>query len=63
MVVSQYCHKENEYSCCDKFLYVSEITLSSAMSGGHVTIDNGGADVISRGLCWDTNPTPVIKQQ
>ncbi|HUX58350.1 MAG TPA: FISUMP domain-containing protein [Bacteroidales bacterium] len=37
---------------------ISAITITTANSGGNVT-DDGGASVISRGVCWspDTNPT------
>ncbi|MDI3527544.1 MAG: starch-binding outer membrane protein SusE/F [Tenuifilum sp.] len=38
---------------------ISEITSTSAKSGGNVT-DNGGADVISRGICWSTSHNPTI---
>lgn len=38
---------------------VSAITTTSAVSGGNVT-DDGGASVISRGVCWDTSDSPVI---
>lgn len=37
---------------------VSEITLSSAKTGGTVTSD-GGAEVTSRGVCWSTNQLPT----
>lgn len=38
---------------------VSNITQSSAMSGGNVT-DDGGATVIERGVCWNTFENPTI---
>ena len=38
---------------------VSNITDSSAVSGGIITSD-GGAVVIARGICWDTLPNPTI---
>jgi uncharacterized protein (TIGR02145 family) len=58
MVISQDCHKENSIPVVTT-LYVSEITQSSAMSGGHVK-ENGGTDVIARGVCWDTTSMPDI---
>lgn len=58
MVISQYCREENSIPVVIT-LNVSEITHSSAMSGGDVK-DNGGSDVIARGVCWDTNPMPDI---
>jgi uncharacterized protein (TIGR02145 family) len=38
---------------------VTEISTSSAVSGGTIT-DEGGADIISRGVCWNTLDNPVI---
>ena len=38
---------------------VTGITSSSTTSGGNITSD-GGAAVISRGVCWSTNSTPTI---
>ncbi len=38
---------------------VSEITSISAISGGYVT-DDGGAEVLSRGIAWSLNPNPTI---
>lgn len=36
-----------------------EITEYSAESGGEIT-DDGGSDITSRGLCWDTVPSPTV---
>lgn len=38
---------------------VSNITLTTALTGGAVT-DDGGADVIGFGVCWSTTPNPTI---
>ncbi len=38
---------------------VSSITTSSAVCGGVVTSD-GGTDVIERGVCFSTTPTPTV---
>ncbi|MBR4199225.1 MAG: T9SS type A sorting domain-containing protein [Bacteroidales bacterium] len=38
---------------------VSNITDSSGVSGGNV-VDNGGASVTARGICWDTATNPTI---
>lgn len=38
---------------------VSEITTSSAISGGQITA-NGGIPIISRGVAWSTNPNPTL---
>ena len=37
----------------------SNITVSSATTGGNVTSD-GGATVTARGVCWGTSPNPTI---
>lgn len=39
---------------------VTNITQSTAVSGGNIT-DDGGATVTVRGVCWSINPTPTIK--
>jgi hypothetical protein len=42
---------------------VAEITQTSAVSGGDVT-NNGGAEVIARGVCWSyTGIVPIQTQQ
>jgi len=38
---------------------VTEIGQVSALGGGTVT-DDGGAEVIARGICWSTNPAPTL---
>jgi pectin methylesterase-like acyl-CoA thioesterase len=38
---------------------VSEILTTSATSGGNVTFD-GGLEVVSRGVCWNTTGNPTI---
>jgi uncharacterized protein (TIGR02145 family) len=38
---------------------ISNITLTSAISGGNITSD-GGASVTERGICWNTTPIPTI---
>lgn len=38
---------------------ITSVTSSSAVSGGTVT-DNGGADVIEKGVCWSTSQNPTI---
>jgi len=40
---------------------VTEITSSSAISGGNITSDGGGG-ILARGVCWDTNPNPDISK-
>ena len=38
---------------------VSIITITTANSGGNITID-GGSAVTTRGVCWNTSPYPTI---
>ena len=38
---------------------ITNITETSASSGGNVTND-GGSNVTARGICWSTNPNPDI---
>ncbi len=38
---------------------VTEITTISAVSGGNIT-DDGGAPIISKGVCWNTSENPTI---
>lgn len=38
---------------------VSDVTQTTATSGGNVTAD-GGAEVMARGVCWNTSENPVI---
>lgn len=40
-------------------LDVTEITSNSAIGSGQVT-ENGGAEVIERGICWSTNVDPTL---
>ena len=38
---------------------VSEITRTTALSGGNITGD-GGAEVTDRGICWNTSENPTV---
>jgi subtilisin family serine protease len=38
---------------------VTDITSTSAITGGNVTWD-GGADVTQKGVCWSTDPNPTL---
>jgi len=38
---------------------VSNITQTTAITGGNVT-DNGGAEITDLGVCWSTSPNPTI---
>jgi uncharacterized protein (TIGR02145 family) len=37
---------------------VTGITINTAVSGGTIT-DNGGANIIESGICWNTSPEPI----
>lgn len=36
---------------------ITEISATSAVSGGNIT-DDGGAPIISKGICWNTSNDP-----
>jgi len=38
---------------------ITSITTTSAVSGGNI-IDDGGAEITSRGVCWNTTGNPTI---
>tara|TARA_R110001606_G_scaffold63350_1_gene146817 strand:+ start:6608 stop:8338 length:1731 start_codon:yes stop_codon:yes gene_type:complete len=38
---------------------ITDITINSATSGGTIT-DDGGAEITSRGVCWNTTGSPTI---
>ena len=38
---------------------VSNIAVTSAISGG-IVVSDGGANVIARGVCWSTSPNPTV---
>ena len=38
---------------------VSEITSTTAVSGGNI-ISDGGASIVTRGVCWNTDENPLI---
>ncbi len=38
---------------------ITELTQYSAVSGGEISSD-GGSVIITRGICWDTEPSPTI---
>jgi uncharacterized protein (TIGR02145 family) len=40
-------------------LPITSVSYTSAVSGGNIS-DNGGANVTTRGIVWDTNPNPNI---
>lgn len=40
---------------------LSNLTFNSALCGGEI-INDGGSAVTSRGVCWNTNKTPIISE-
>ena len=53
---------------CGKITYSPEVTTSNvgsitatgAVSGGTI-VDDGGAEIIRKGICWNTSPSPTIE--
>lgn len=55
-----FCKKEEEKNLPALItVAVNGITKTSALVGGFI-IDDGGAEVIARGICWGTEPNPEI---
>lgn len=56
------------YSCSDEEIptltttEITRITTTSAVSGGNIIID-GGAEVTSRGICWNSTGNPTIANE
>ncbi len=40
-------------------LEVTDITLTTAISGGNIILD-GGSEVLQRGVCWSRDENPTI---
>ncbi|MCK4747708.1 MAG: hypothetical protein KAT15_11750, partial [Bacteroidales bacterium] len=38
---------------------ISSVTDTSAQSGG-IDIDDGGADITAKGICWSMDPSPIV---
>lgn len=41
---------------------ITSITTTSAKSGGNIT-DDGGAEITSRGICWNSTGNPLVANQ
>jgi hypothetical protein len=41
-------------------LDVTDISTTSAVSGGNIT-DDGGEAITSRGICWNTDHNPTVE--
>lgn len=59
LILTSSCKKENQEIPVLVTTNVSDITCSSASSGGDITSD-GGSDINIRGVCWSTGQTPSI---
>ena len=59
LIFASSCKKEDAGKPVLKTLAVTEITDTTAKSGGNITSD-GGAAIIARGVCWSTRRTPTI---
>jgi uncharacterized protein (TIGR02145 family) len=57
IAIMQYCKKPSAPTITTSA--VSEITQTTALSGGNIT-NNGGDDVTARGICWSTTSNPSI---
>jgi len=57
--VSHSCRKDKKTLPVLSTKNASEIKQTSAVSGGEVT-DNGGASILSRGICWNTSSNPTV---
>ena len=53
------CKKDNATSPSITTINVTEVSYSSAFSGGNITSENG-ASVTVRGVCWSTDQNPTI---
>ena len=60
MIISISCKKEEKVKLPTiETLSITNITDTSATSGGNITEDNG-TTIITRGVCWSTSITPII---
>ena len=59
IIMSYSCLKEKPTTPTVTTTEITEITQTSATSGGEVK-NEGGASVISRGVCWSTSSDPTI---
>ena len=63
ILIIQACQPEENYPIAKASTIITEsvtaITGSSAISGGEISSD-GGFDISTQGICWDTIPNPTI---
>jgi len=56
------CVKEEQKTPILSTSAITNITQQSAVSGGNVT-SAGASEIIERGICWSTNPSPTINDK
>ncbi len=54
------CNKEEKQPPTVSTLQVSEISYTSAVSGGEI-LDDGSGPVVAGGLCWSTGSEPTVE--
>lgn len=59
LILIQACKKDEPTSPEITTAEVTEISYTTASSGGEATND-GGAPILTKGICWNTSPTPTI---
>ena len=59
IILIQSCKKENPTPPTVTTASVSEISYTTATSGGEATSE-GSSPIISKGICWNTSPNPTI---
>jgi len=62
LIINTSCKKEEEDTTILPTLStveITEITPTSATSGGDI-IDDGGGDITDKGVCWSTTPEPTV---
>lgn len=62
LILFQFCKNDEPLPPVITTVAVSEIEYTSAISGGEVT-DDGGAAIVSMGICWNTSPEPTTSNQ
>ena len=59
LILLQSCKKDKPTPPVITTSGVTEISYTSASSGGEAT-NEGGAPILTKGICWNTSPTPAI---
>lgn len=58
LIFLQSCRKDEPKPPVITTAAVTEISYTSAISGGEIT-DEGGAPIVAQGICWNTSPAPT----